>query len=218
MAGPAMIHPTAIVHPRTTVGDGSTVGPYALIGEPARGTQPGEVGTIIGPRACIRSHTVIYAGNVIGADFQTGHGVLIRELNTIGDEVSVGSHAIVEHHVTIGSRVRIHSDVFIPEYSVLEAGVWIGPAVVFTNASYPASPSAKQHLLGPRLCEGARVGANATLLPGIVVGRNALIGAGAVVVADVPEGKVVVGNPARIIKDISEIPAYGQDALLGRQE
>lgn len=206
-----MIDPTAIIRPGTTLGEGATVGPYVIAGEPPRGAAAGQLETTIGPRACIRSHTVIYAGNTIGADFQTGHGVLIRELNTIGDAVSVGSHSIVEHHVTIGARVRIHSDVFIPEYSVLEDDVWIGPAVVFTNAAYPASASAKQHLRGPHLLAGARVGANATLLPGIVVGRNALIGAGAVVVADVPDGKVVVGNPARIIKDIAEIPAYGQE-------
>jgi acetyltransferase-like isoleucine patch superfamily enzyme len=164
--------------------------------------------THLGPNALIRSHTVIYAGNVIGARFQTGHGVMIRELNEIGDDVSIGSHSIIEHHIKIGNRVRIHSNAFIPEYSILEEDAWVGPNVVFTNALYPLSPDAKKSLKGPHLLAGAKIGANATLLPAVVIGRNALVGAGAVVVHNVPDGKVVVGNPARIIKDVSELSAY----------
>jgi acetyltransferase-like isoleucine patch superfamily enzyme len=184
------------------------IGDFVIIGVPPRGGQPGDLATHIGSHALLRSHTVIYAGNMIGAHFQTGHGVLIRELNEIGDDVSVGSHSIIEHHVKIGHRGRIHSNAFIPEYSILEEDAWVGPNVVFTNALYPLSPHAKQNLKGPHLLPGAKIGANATLLPGIVIGRNALVGAGAVVVHDVPDGKVVAGNPARIIKDVRELSAY----------
>jgi acetyltransferase-like isoleucine patch superfamily enzyme len=161
---------------------------------------------------------VIYAGNRIGARFQTGHSVLIRELNEIGDDVSVGSHSIVEHHVRIGNRVRIHSNVFIPEFSILEDDAWIGPNVVVTNALYPGSPSAKSDLRGAHVMRKARVGANATLLPGVTIGRDALIGAGAVVVRDVPDGKVVVGNPARIIKDLRELAAYNPPGSTKKRE
>jgi acetyltransferase-like isoleucine patch superfamily enzyme len=134
--------------------------------------------------------------------------VLIRERNRIGDDVSIGSHSVVEHHVVIGDRVRIHSNVFIPEHSLLEDDSWIGPNAVFTNALYPRSREVKANLLGPQILTGAKIGANATLLPGIVIGRYALVGAGAVVVRSVPDGKVVVGNPARVVKDVSEISAY----------
>src|SRR5207248_2700353 len=129
-----------------------------------------------------------------------------------------GSHTVIEHHVRLGDRVRIHSRAFIPEYSVLEDGSWVGPGAVFTNALYPLSPSAKAGLKGPRLLEGAKVGAGATLLPGVTVGRDALVGAGAVVVRDVPDYKVAVGNPARIINDVRELAAYDAQALAGRQE
>ncbi len=132
--------------------------------------------------------------------------------------MSIGSHSVVEHHVTIADRVRIHSNVFIPEYSVLDEGAWIGPCVVFTNALYPLSPDAKRTLKGPHVCAGAKIGANATLLPGITIGRNALVGAGAVVVNDVPDEKVVVGNPARIIKDVSELRAYQAELSPHRNE
>jgi acetyltransferase-like isoleucine patch superfamily enzyme len=190
------------------LGANTEIADFVIVGVPPRGKAAGDLPTHIGPNAVIRSHAVIYAGNVIGAYFQTGHGVMIRELNEIGDDVSVGSHSIVEHHVKIGNRVRIHSNAFIPEYSILEEDAWIGPNVVCTNALYPLSPDAKKNLQGPHLLPGAKIGANATLLQGVVIGCNALVGAGAVVVHDVPDGKVVVGNPARIIKDISELSVY----------
>jgi acetyltransferase-like isoleucine patch superfamily enzyme len=154
----------------------------------------------------IRSHTVIYAGNEIGADFQTGNKANIRESNRIGENVSIGTLSVVEHHVTIGDHVRIHTQVFVPEYTVLEEGVWLGPNVVLTNAKYPKSPDAKANLKGPVLRKGAKVGANATILPGVVIGENALIGAGSVVVRDVPDETVVAGNPARTINHLSRLP------------
>ena len=205
---------TRVLNPNVHLGPGAQVGEFVILGAPPRGRQPGELETRIGPNAVIRSHTVIYAGNTIGADFQTGHGAMIRELSEIGNDVSVGTHSIVEHHVRIGNHVRIHSQAFIPEYTVLEDGCWIGPNVAVTNARYPLAPDAKATLKGPSIRSGAKIGANATLLPGIEIGENALVGAGAVVVRDVPPGKVVVGNPARIIKDIGDLGAYRAEQLL----
>ena len=106
----------------------------------------------------------------------------------------------------IGNNVRIHSQVFVPEYSVLEDNAWLGPNVVLTNAKYPFSPGAKENLKGPIIREGAIIGANSTILPGVVIGQNALVGAGSVVTRDVPGNGVVVGNPARLIKNISSLP------------
>ena len=199
---------TYIIYPEVQIGPGAQIGEWVIIGVPPRGIEPGEMETTVGGGLIIRSHSVLYAGNIIGGNFETGHGVMIRESNQIGDNVSVGTHSIVEHHVQIGNNVRIHSNAFIPEYSVLEDDTWIGPNVVFTNARYPLSPGAKANLRGPRVLRGAKIGANATLLPGVTVGYNALVGAGAVVVSDVPDGKVVAGNPARIIRDLSELDSY----------
>src|SRR5262249_42296835 len=94
---------------------------------------------------------------------------------------------------------------------ILEEGAWVGPNAVFTNDPYPPNPTAK--LKGPHLLPGARIGANVTLLPGVTIGRNALVGAGAVVVRDVPDGKVAVGNPARVIKDISKPTAAAAEQI-----
>lgn len=205
-----------IRHPNVFLGDGAEIGHYVLLGEPPRDTAPGELETHIGVGAVIRSHTVIYAGNRIGQRFQTGHGVLVRELNDIGDDVSIGSHTVVEHHVAMGDGVRIHSQAFIPEYSVLEAGCWIGPNAVFTNTRYPLSAGVKEALKGPTVCRGAKVGAHATLLPGVVIGEGALVGAGSVVTHDVAAGLVVAGNPARVIGAVAYLPAYQQAERLER--
>lgn len=199
---------TFILHPNVRLGTGASIGEFAVIGEPPRGKAPGDLETHIGARAIIRSHTVIYAGNRIGDDFQTGHGALVREENEIGNNVSIGSHTIVEHHVRIGNNVRLHSNVFVPEFSVLEEGCWLGPNVVVTNARYPRSRNVKEQLRGAIIKRGAKIGANATLLPGVIIGANALVGAGAVVTHDVPDGAVVAGNPARVIKQIDEIEEY----------
>lgn len=173
---------------------------------PPRGYKEGDLKTVIGAEAHIRSHTVIYAGNRIGERFQTGNKVNIREMNEIGYNVSIGTLSVIEHHVQIGNNVRIHTQVFVPEYSVLEDDAWLGPSVVLTNAKYPLSPGVKGTLKGPIIRKGAKIGANATILPGIVIGKNALVGAGSVVAKDVPDGAVIIGNPARAIKNISSLP------------
>jgi len=218
--GEGAIPSTSRVYPSVQLGEGCVIGDFVILGEPPRGKAPGEVPTIIGPGAVIRSHTVIYAGNVIGANFQTGHGALLRENNTIGDSVSVGSHSIIEHHVQIDDKVRIHSQAFVPEYSTLKRGSWIGPGVRLTNAPHPLCPDVPKCLAGPVLETGAKIGANATLLPGVTIGENALVGAGAVVTKDVPPGAVVAGNPARQVKHIRDLvcSASGENpyrAILG---
>lgn len=193
------------LYPNVYIGENPFICDFTIIGHPPQGVEAGVLKTTIGDNAVIRSHTVVYAGTIIGNDFHTGHGVLIREENIIGNFVSIGSGSIVEHHVKIGDNVRLHSNVFVPEFSVLEDGCWLGPNVVLTNALYPLSNKVKENLVGPKIKRGAKIGANSTILPGIVVGEYALVGAGAVVTKDVPPYTVVIGNPAGMINDVRDL-------------
>ena len=206
--GSKMISKTAIIYPGVRLGKDCVIEDFVIIGSPPRGYNTGELETIIGDNAIIRSHTVIYAGNRIGNNFQTGNKANIRELNEIGDDVSIGTLSVIEHHVKIGHGVRVHTQVFIPEYCVLEDGCWIGPNVVLTNAKYPRSKNVKELLRGVYVKKNAKIGANVTVLPGVIIGENALVGAGSVVTKDVNKDTVAAGNPAKIIKNITNIKAY----------
>ena len=197
------------IYKNVILGSSVSIGEYVIVGEPPMGKGDGELETRIGGESVIRSHTIIYAGNIIGHHFQTGHGAFLRESNKIGQHVSIGTKSIVEHHVVIEDFVRIHSQVFVPEFSVLKKGCWLGPNVVLTNAKYPLSPDVKDNLEGPVIEEGAIIGANSTLLPGVKIGRKAIVGAGSVVTRDVPDYAVVAGNPAKVIKNRTELP-YGE--------
>lgn len=191
-----MIAATAIIHPNVRLGRDVVVEDYCVLGAPFAGHDGEE--TVIGDGAVIRSHAVIYAGNRIGRGFQCGNKANIRELNEIGDDVSIGTMSVIEHHVHIGTGVRIHSQAFVPEYSRLEPGAWLGPCVVLTNARYPRHPDVKNNLRGPLIGRNAKVGANSTVLPGVVIGEGALIGAGSLVAHDVPPGMIAFGSPATV--------------------
>jgi acetyltransferase-like isoleucine patch superfamily enzyme len=190
-----LIAATAIIHDNVRLGRNVIVEDFCIIGARFAGYQGEE--TVIGDDAVIRSHTVVYAGNRIGNGFQTGNKANIRELNTIGNGVSIGTHSIVEHHVIIEDGVRIHSQVFVPEFSLLQRGCWVGPGTVITNARYPLHPDAKKELRGATIGPNAKVGAHCTLLPGVTIGAGALVGAGSLVVHDVPAKMLAFGRPAR---------------------
>jgi acetyltransferase-like isoleucine patch superfamily enzyme len=200
-----LVAASAVLLPGVRLGPGCRVGEFCLLGEPAAGHAAGEQETVLGAGALLRSHTVLYAGSLVGDRFHSGHHALLREANQVGDDVSVGSGAVVEHHVRIGHRVRIHSGAFVPEYCVLEDDCWIGPRASLTNVPYPRCPDVAACLRGVTVRPRAKVGANATLLPGVVVGEDALVGAGAVVTADVPARAVVAGNPARQVGTVDDL-------------
>jgi acetyltransferase-like isoleucine patch superfamily enzyme len=173
------------------IGANARIADDAIIGE----SGDGEVN--IGDNALIRSGSIIYSKVNIGKDFRTGHGILIREESTIGDNVLIGSHSVVDGHCKLNNNISIQTDVYITAYTTIEDNVFIGPRAVTTNDKYMYYGA---KLVGPTIKKGARIGANATLLPGVTIGEGAVVGAGAVVTKDVPDGATVVGNPARILR------------------
>lgn len=191
---------TAIILPNVVLEDNVIIEDFCIIGIETLNSK--NKITRIGSGSIIRSGTYIYQGNSIGKNFQTGNKVNIREDNFIADDVSIGTSSVIEHNIKISNGVRIHSQVFIPEFSLLEENCWIGPNVVFTNAKFPKHPNTKDNLKGPVIKENAKIGANVTILPDIIVGSGSLIGAGSVITKNVDSNSVVIGNPAKKIRTI----------------
>jgi acetyltransferase-like isoleucine patch superfamily enzyme len=181
-----------------TLGDGAQIFEPVTLGFPSRDkiNESGFTGSTIGDRAILRSGTIIYCDVSIGDDFSSGHNVLIRERTRIGDRVSIGTASIIEGRTTIGNDVNIQSLVYIPTNTMIGNHVFIGPNAVLTNDRYP--PSRTGGLEGPRLSDGAAIGANVTILPGVCIGKGALIAAGAIVTKDIPPHKLAIGAPAKI--------------------
>lgn len=165
----------------------------------------------IGESCSIRTGTIIYSGVKIGDNFNTGHNVLIRENNTIGNNVSIGSMTELGPGNIIGDNTRIHTGCFL-ELVILGKNIFIGPHVTFTNDPHPPTalicPDFEDCIKGAEVGDGAVIGGNSTILPHVKIGKYSLIGAGSVVTKDVPDYSVVAGNPARIIKKVTDIACF----------
>ena len=183
------------------LGKDCVIDPVALLGYPTgRAIELRPVR--IGDGARIRSGTAIYASVEIGARFETGHNVVIREENRIGDDCAVWNSSTIDYGCVVGHRVKIHCNVYVAQYTILEDDVFLAPGVITANDPHPLCTKCMQ---GPTIRAGARIGVNATLLPHIVIGENSLVGAGSVVTRDVPPRTVVAGNPARVVGDVDSL-------------
>jgi acetyltransferase-like isoleucine patch superfamily enzyme len=152
----------------------------------------------IGDNALIRSGSIIYSHVKIGAGLKTGHNVLVRENCELGDNVLVGTNVVIDGNCRIGNNISIQTAAYITAHTILEDNVFIGPRVVNCNDKYMHYGA---NLIGPTIRKGARIGGNATILPGVTIGEGAIVGAGSVVTRDVPPGAAVAGNPARILTE-----------------
>lgn len=115
----------------------------------------------------------------------------------VGENCKIDAYVYIEEGVTVGNNCKIRPFVFIPSGVTIEDNVFIGPNVTFTNDKYPKAQG-EWKLLPTRIRKGASIGANSVILPGLTIGKQALIGAGSVVTRDVPDYAIVSGNPARV--------------------
>ena len=207
----AEIHPTAIVHPGTVLGEGVKVLEHAVVGkQPSlspRSTakrDPLEP-TVIGDGTIVSTGAVVFAGTKVGARVILGDQSCVRERVVVGDDVVIGRGSLVENDTTIGALTKIQADAYITAYSTLEEHVFIAPCVVTTNDDFMGRTERRHELVkGPTIRRGARVGGGAVLLPGIEIGEEAFVGAGAVVTKDVEPRMLVVGNPAHVLRPVHE--------------
>lgn len=206
----AEIHPSAIVYPGTVLGEGVQVLEGAVVGkQPSlspRSTAKREPlpPAEIGDGTIVSTGAVVFAGTRIGARVIVGDQACVRERVDVGDDVVVGRGVLIENDTTIGALTKIQADAYITAYSTLEDNVFIAPRVITTNDNFMGRTERRRELIkGPTVRRGARVGGGAILCPGIVVGEEAFVGAGAVVTKDVAPRMLVVGNPARVLRSVS---------------
>jgi acetyltransferase-like isoleucine patch superfamily enzyme len=209
------VHPTAVVAPGTVIGDGCVVEAHAVLGKAPRlaGRASAELPPlVIGAGVTVCAGAVIYAGTTIGEGVIVGDQAQVRERTTIGAGSVVGRGAGVDNDVTIGARVKLQSQVYVTAFSTVEDDVFMGPCAMTTNDDTMGRHGPERPLRGATLRRACRIGGGAVLTPGVEVGEEAFVAAGAVVTRDVPARGWVLGVPART-------PAgrrVGDDELLER--
>jgi acetyltransferase-like isoleucine patch superfamily enzyme len=200
-----------VIYPGTVIGDGCRIGDNVVLGKqpalsPRSTAQREELPPLeLGEETIVSTGSVVFAGTRIGARVILGDQSCVRERCALGDDVVVGRGSLVENDTTIGARTKIQANAYVTAYSILEDDVFIAPCVVTTNDNFMGRTEQRHALRnGPTIRRGARIGGGAVLLPGIEVGEEAFVGAGAVVVRNVPPRALVVGNPARQIRDVPD--------------
>lgn len=195
-----------VINSNVTIAENTFIGANSIIGEYSMTYFNDKLNhyneqTTIGRNSIIRSGAIIYEGVYIGENFQSGHRINIRENTTIGNDCSIGTMCDLQGKLTIGNYVRLHSNVHIGQLSKIKDYVWIYPFVILTNDPYPPMGNLK----GVTIEEFAQIATAATIMPGITIGKNALIGANTLVRKDVMEEEVVVGNPGKVICSVRDI-------------
>jgi len=204
------VAPSAIVYPGTVLGEGCRILDGAVVGkQPAlspRSTAAREElpPAELGAGTTVSTGAIVFAGARLGAGVVVGDQACVRERVTVGDDVVIGRGSLVENDTTIGARTKIQADAYVTAYSTLEDDVFVAPRVVTTNDNFMGRTERRHELReGPTIRRGARIGGGAILCPGVEIGEDAYVGAGAVVVGDVPPRVLVVGNPARVLRDVA---------------
>lgn len=198
------IHGPTTIGERARIQDGAVIAKPLALGSLSSSSGEGETGTLIEEDATICANAVIVAGARIGARAVVGDQAFVRERASIGEDSVVGRGSAVDNDVQIGARVRIQTNCYVTAFTVIEDDVFLGPGVTTTNDHTMGRQGPDQRLDGAVLLRGCRIGGGVVLLPGVRVGSEAFVAAGAVVTADVPPGAVMMGVPARAVREVPE--------------
>jgi acetyltransferase-like isoleucine patch superfamily enzyme len=202
-----------VIFDNVVIEDNVTIAHNCILGEPLNDyyTNPDykNPATLIGANSLIRSHALIYAGNKLGKNVSTGHRINLRENNVIGHDTVIGTCADIQGNVTIGNYTRIYSSVAIAPLTKIGNFVFIYAFAVLTNDPYPPSDDVK----GCVISDYTQIAANSTILSGVNIGQNCLIGAGSVVNQNIPDYSLATGNPAKTIMDIRKFIIFGKGRI-----
>ncbi|MFP5362025.1 MAG: DapH/DapD/GlmU-related protein [Thermoleophilia bacterium] len=199
-----VVHDGVIIGDHCTIGDGAVLGKGPQLGR--RSTAPRDPldALVLGEGVVIGTQTIVFAGARVGAGSIVADQAFVRERAVVGAETVIGRASGVDNDVRIGDRVRIQSQAYVTAYSVIEEDVFFGPCAMTTNDDTMARHPKGMPLRGATLRRACRIGGGAVLVPGVEIGEEAFVAAGAVVTADVPARKVVMGVPARLVRDVPE--------------
>ena len=198
-----------VVHDGTVIGDGCSIEDHAVLGKRPRlarhSSARGDVGPLrLGARVTVCTGAVVFAGASVGDEAILGDQSYVRERASIGAGSVVGRGSVVDNDVELGERVRVQTDVYLTAFTLVEDDVFVGPGVTTTNDNTMARHGPETPCRGATLRRACRVGGGAVLVPGVEVGEEAFVAAGALVTRDVPPRAVVMGVPARVVREVPE--------------
>jgi acetyltransferase-like isoleucine patch superfamily enzyme len=207
------IAPDLLQYGQVEIGEGAIIQDHVVIGKPPQrakislyaqvGTQQDEFGpTIIGNYVTMCCGTIVYAGAKLGNNVFLGDYASIRENTTVGEGTIIGRNVTVECYTQIGKNCKIQTGAHITGYCKIGDGVFVGPEVCTTNDKYMSVVDVP--MVGPVIEDGALIGANVTILPSVRIGKKSVISAGSVVVKDVPDEQLWMGNPAKKISTYNQ--------------
>jgi len=198
-----------VVHEGTVIGDGCNIEDHAVLGKRPRlaphSEAAGATGALeLGAGASVGAGAVVFAGASVGAGAILGDQSFVRERSSIGAGSVVGRGSVVDNDVAVGERVRVQTNVYLTAFSVVEDDVFVGPCAMTTNDDTMSRHGPETPMRGATLRRACRVGGGVVLTPGVEVGEEAFVAAGAVVTRDVPARAVVMGVPARVVRQVGE--------------
>jgi UDP-2-acetamido-3-amino-2,3-dideoxy-glucuronate N-acetyltransferase len=198
-----------IVHDGTIVGAGCAIEDRAVLGKRPRlaktSAAHGDVGRLqLADGVTVCSGAVVFAGATLGEGAIIGDQAFVRERSSIGAGSVIGRGSVVDNDVSVGARVRVQTNVYLTAFTIVEDDVFVGPGVVTTNDDTMARHPADAPLRGATLRRACRIGGGAVLTPGVEIGEEAFVAAGALVTSDVPARAVVMGAPARAVRDVGD--------------
>ena len=199
-----VIHPGVILYDGVTVEDGAVLGKAPVLAAHSSSARVSRRPLVVGAGSTICAQAVIFAGASIGRDVIVGDQAHIREGAVIGDGTVIGRASAVSADAEIGERVRVQTGVWLTSWTVVEDDVFLGPGVMTMNDDTMSRHPRGERLRAPILRRACRIGAAVRLAPGVEVGEEAFVAAGAVVARDVPARARVMGVPARVVGQVGD--------------